>query len=179
MILETNRLILKKLEESDFESLRSLLQSSEAMYAYEGPFNDREVREWFDRQQTRYTDDGFGLWSVIRKADERFIGQCGITLQSYRETRVPEIGYLLCPHSWHAGFATEAASACRQFAFGTLGMKRIYSFIRDTNLPSQRVSLRIGMRQIDTICKRFRGIDMPHFVFRAEQTESQCLSQAF
>lgn len=179
MILETDRLLLRKLEESDFESLRSLLQSSEAMYAYEGPFNDREVREWFDRQQTRYADDGFGLWSVIRKADELFIGQCGITLQSYQETRVPEIGYLLCPDYWHAGYATEAASACKLFAFETLGMERIYSFIRHTNLPSQRVALRIGMRQINTFCKRFRGIDMPHFVFLADQAESEYPSQAF
>ncbi len=140
------------------------------MYAYEGPFSEEEVREWFNRQKRRYAKEGFGLWAVLRKADETFIGQCGITMQPYRERQVPEIGYLLHHACWHMGYATEAATACKRLAFGPMGMERIYSFIRDTNLASQRVALRNGMRHTDTVAKHFRGLEMPHFVFRAERT---------
>lgn len=170
MILETDRLILRELQDCDFAALQSLLQDPAVMYAYEGPFSRQETCGWFEKQKTRYKNDGFGLWSVIRKADDTFIGQCGITMQSYRRQPVPEIGYLLRHACWHAGYATEAAAGCKRLAFGPLGMERIYSFIRDSNLASQRVALRNGMWHTDTVVKHFRGIDMPHFVFCAERT---------
>lgn len=172
MILETERLILRELATSDFTSLRTLLQDPEVMYAYEGSFTHHEVEKWFVRQQARYIAHGFGLWAVIRKEDGIFLGQCGITLQSYGDRQVPEIGYLLCRCHWHRGYATEAAAACKRLAFGPFGMQHIYSFIRDTNLPSQRVALRNGMRCTDTVVKHFRGIDMLHMVFRADNTSA-------
>ena len=168
-ILEPDRLLLRELRDSDFAALRRMLQDPAVMYAYEGPLSDREATEWFERQKMRYAQDGFGLWAAIRKSDDTFVGQCGITMQPYRERRVPEIGYLLCRNCWHAGYATEAAAACKRLAFGPLGMERIYSFVRDSNVASQRVALRNGMRRTDIVVKRFRGVDMPHFVFCAER----------
>ncbi len=86
-------------------------------------------------------------------------------MQPYREQTVPEIGYLLRKNFWHKGYATEAARSCADYASHILGIKRIYSIIRDNNLPSQGVAKRIGMTPDDTIVKHYRGIDMPHIVF--------------
>ena len=78
----------------------------------------------------------------------------------------------LCNHTenkrknfWHKGYATEAARSCADYASHILGIKHIYSIIRDNNLPSQGVAKRIGMTPGDTIVKHYRGIDMPHIVF--------------
>ena len=65
------------------------------MYAYEGAFNGTEVREWLDRQIKRYAEDKVGLWGAVLKENGELIGQCGITMQPYREQTVPEIGYLI------------------------------------------------------------------------------------
>ena len=46
MILETERLVLRKLEQSDFREACKLLQDPEGMYAYEGAYNNQEVQEW-------------------------------------------------------------------------------------------------------------------------------------
>ena len=44
-ILETERLYLRELNETDFDSLCGILQDGETMYAYEGAFSDSEVRD--------------------------------------------------------------------------------------------------------------------------------------
>lgn len=163
MILETERLYLRKLKQSDFEALCRTLQDDEAMYAYEGAFSDAQVHEWLDRQLSRYEKWGFGLWAVILKEDGQFIGQCGLTMQPWKDREVLEIGYLFQRSHWHRGFAIEAASACKRYAFQTLGAKEVCSVIRDSNIPSQKVALRNGMTREDSWTKHYRGVDMPHY----------------
>ena len=165
-ILETERLLLRGLEQGDFKDVCKLLQDDEVMYAYEGSFNDQEVQNWLDRQFGRYRHDGFGLWGVVEKGSNELIGQCGITYQEFDGKRVPEIGYLFKKEFWHKGFAIEAAVACREYAFHTLGFEEVYSIIRDTNIASQKVARRNGMQKVATFIKHYRGVDMPHFVYK-------------
>ncbi len=163
MIIETPRLGLRPLTREDFPALCRTLQDPVAMVAYEGAFSDEEVWDWLDRQLERYARYGnFGLWAVIERASGLFVGQCGLTLQPWKGEAVLEIGYLFQRDRWHRGYATEAARACKAYAFDTLGVAEVCSIIRDTNLPSQRVALRNGMTPRDTMVKHYRGVDMPH-----------------
>ncbi len=75
----------------------------------------------------------------------QLIGQCGVTWKEVRGRRVPEVGYLLGKEFWGRGYAIEAARACKEYAFDTLGFDQVYSIIRDSNLASQRVAIRNGM----------------------------------
>ena len=172
-ILETERLILRELVQDDYNDLCVLLQDDETMYAYEGGFSDLEVQAWLDKQLNRYHTYHFGLWAMIRKDTQEWIGQCGITMQTYKNQEIPEIGYLLQRRYWHQGYATEAAIACREYGFNTLHFPALYSIIRDTNQASQRVALRNGMQQIDSFVKYYRGIYMPHVVFCVKKAESE------
>lgn len=162
MILETERLYLRELVPSDFESLCKILKDKDTMYAYEGAFNDDEVQEWLDRQIARYKKWGFGLWAVVLKETNEMIGQCGLTMQPWKESEVLEIGYLFERSYWHRGFATEAAKACKEYAFETLNATEVCSIIRDTNFASQNVAIRNGMTRVDTWIKHYKGVDMPH-----------------
>lgn len=165
MIFETERLQLRELKQSDFDDVCKLLQDPEVMYAYEGAFSKQEVQDWLDKQYTRYRNNGFGLWAVIDKDSRELIGQCGVTMQDYNDKKVPEIGYLFRKEFWHKGYATEAAKACKKYAFDKLNLDGVYSIIRDNNIASQKVALRNGMKKIDTIIKHYRNVDMPHFIF--------------
>lgn len=162
MILETERLYLRELIPSDFESLCKILKDKDTMYAYEGAFNDDEVQEWLDRQIARYKKWGFGLWAVVLKETNEMIGQCGLTMQPWKESEVLEIGYLFERLYWHRGYATEAAKACKKYAFETLNATEVCSIIRDTNFASQNVAIRNGMTRVDTWIKHYKGVDMPH-----------------
>ena len=84
---------------------------------------------------------------------------------------VLEIGYLFQRDCWHRGYATEAARACKAYAFDTLGAAEASSLIRDANLPSQRVALRNGMTPRDTMVKHYRGVEMPHTRYAVSRTE--------
>ena len=163
MILETERLYLREMNQADFNSLCNILQDEDTMYAYEGAFSDNEVQEWLDRQIARYQKLNFGLWAVILKETDEMIGQCGLTMQPWKETEVLEIGYLFNRVYWHKGYATEAAKACKKYAFETLKADEVCSIIRNTNIASQNVAIRNGMKRKDTWTKYYRGVDMPHY----------------
>lgn len=163
MILETKRLYLREMNPSDFNSLCRILQDEKAMYAYEGAFSDQEVQEWLDRQIYRYQKWNFGLWAAVLKETDKMIGQCGLTMQQWKDQEVLEIGYLFERSHWHQGYATEAAKACKQYAFEKLNASEVCSIIRDSNTASQNVAMRNGMVMKDQWVKHYKGVDMPHY----------------
>lgn len=166
-ILETERLYMREMTQDDFPSLCKSLQDEETMYAYEGAFTDSEAQEWLDRQMARYRKWGFGLWAVMLKENEEMIGQCGLTMQPWKDEEVLEVGYLFERSYWHKGYATEAAKACKCYAFDVLKADEVCSIIRNTNTASQNVAVRNGMTIADTWTKHYRGVDMPHYRYVA------------
>ena len=169
-IIETERLRIRRLVESDLDNLKETLQDPLCMYAYEGPFSDEETKDWLNKQLYRYSSYGLGLWAVEDKITSSFLGQCGLTYQEWKDESVLEIGYLFARKNWGKGYAIEAAKATKEYAFGVLGEKEVCSIIRTTNIPSIKVALRNGMKEKDTYTKHYRGVDMPHIRFVAYNT---------
>ena len=171
MILETERLYLREMRRSDEDALRKILQDEDVMYAYEHPFDNDEVHQWMEKQLQRYQECGFGLWAVILKETDEMIGQCGLTMQDCNGRKVLEVGYLFQKEFWHQGYATEAAVACRDYAFMVLHAEEVYSIIRDNNIPSQNVAKRNGMVIKERLVKHYYGMDMPHLVFCVKRNQ--------
>ncbi len=172
MILETERLCLREMVPSDYEALSKIMQDKDVMYAYNGAFTEEETRGWLERQFARYREYGFGLWAVVLKETGEMIGQCGLTMQPWKDSQVLEIGYLFQKAYWHKGYAAEAARGCKEYAFHKLGADEVCSIIRDTNTASQNVALRNGMTAVDSWVKHFRGVDMPHIRYLVRRTEN-------
>lgn len=186
VILRTPHLELREMTRSDLPTLRAILQDPVTMAAYEGAFDDAMVEEWLERMLTRYRTDGFGLWAVTLREEsggeavggsiheggaQGMIGQCGLSIQHILGEDVIEVGYLFNRALWHRGLATEAAVACRDLAFTTLGVDRVHAQVRDTNIASMNVAIRLGMTVRGRFLKHYRGVEMPHLDFAVDRPE--------
>lgn len=169
IILETERLILREMVEADFPLLCKHLQDADVMYAFEHAYSDAEVQQGLEKQFRRYAQYGFGVWAVILKESGELIGQCGLSMQPCEDGELLEIGYIFQKEHWHKGYATEAAIACREYAFNELNADEVFSLIRDTNIASQNVAERNGMTIQGEFIKHYRGKDMPHYVFSVKR----------
>lgn len=147
-LIETQRLIIREMQQSDYDALCRILCDEEVMSAaYGSAFTPEEAQNWLNRHFKRYEDYGFGLWAVVLKETNEMIGQCGLTLQPWKDKELLEIGYLFQKAHWHKGYATEAAIACREYAFTVLNTDSVCSMIRDTHIASQKVAIRNGMKR--------------------------------
>ncbi|QMU98048.1 GNAT family N-acetyltransferase [Microbacterium esteraromaticum] len=172
MILRTPRLDLREMTDDDMPALCAILQDAETMTAYEGAFDDDMVQAWFTRMRDRYRDDGFGMWAVVLRETGEMIGQCGLTRQHILDEDVIEVGYLFNRAHWHRGYAVEAAAASRDRAFTLLGADRVWAQVRDTNIASMNVAIRLGMTVRGRFVKHYRGVDMPHLAFAIDRQQA-------
>lgn len=145
MILQTERLILRELTMNDLDDLYEILSDPETMAHYPRPKTREESEKWILRNIERYNTDGFGLWAIELKENNQFIGECGITLQNIDGQMLPEIGYHINKNFRKKGYATEAATACRDYGFDKLNFDEIYSYMKYTNIASSRVAEKNGM----------------------------------
>lgn len=135
-VLETSRLRLRQLALDDVDNLLGIFNDPEAMRYYPGTKGRAETVEWINWNLGSYRDHGFGLWAVIRKDTSEFAGQCGLTLQRNVDGRDEvEIGYSFLRGQWNRGFATEAATACRDAAFAWGKRILVYGIERERRQP--------------------------------------------
>jgi len=160
-ILQTSRLTLREFEPEDSNALARVLSDAETMRYYPAPYGRVGVEQWIASNRERYKEDGVGLWAMESKETRELIGDCGIIRQQVDGDHLYEIGYHLRRDFWHRGLATEAAIACREWAFQHLKTERLISLIRPENLPSRRVAERNGM----TLWKEINWRDLPHYVY--------------
>jgi len=113
-----------------------------------GPASVEDIDAGLSRIRKSQGDNGFCFWTLERKADEAFLGYCGLKRTNLPDTPVEndvEIGWRLREDAWGQGYATEAATAVLDWAWANLNAPRIVSFTIPANLASQRVMERIGM----------------------------------
>lgn len=146
IILETERLMLRKINHDDREELLQIWGDAETMRMFPKTLNSQEMSDWIDRNLQRYESYGHGLWAVILKEGQQFAGDCGLVIQEVDGIEELEIGYHFNRNFWGRGLATEAARRCMDYAFNQVGSHRIISMIRPENLPSQRVAERNGLK---------------------------------
>ena len=149
MILKTERLILRELTYDDYAALYAVLADSDIMQHYPYTFDEARVRGWIEKNMRRYREEGFGLWAVVLKETGEMIGDCGITMQNIHGAMLPEIGYHIRADRQRRGYASEAAAACIRYAFENYGFPAVYSYMKYTNIPSQRTAVKNGMKFIE------------------------------
>jgi RimJ/RimL family protein N-acetyltransferase len=165
VVMETERLLIRKITRKDIDALLAIMGKPEVMYAWEHGFTKKDVRKWINRQLTRYRKDGFGYFAVILKENGTLIGQAGLMKSTINGNEAVELGYILDNVYWHNGYGTEAARACLEYAFGELAQKTICCSIRPENGASIRVAERLGMTLCGSHTVIYNEKEMPHLIY--------------
>lgn len=146
MTIETERLLLRDLEPEDLDDLAAMFADAEVMrWIGGGGVLGRDVAEgMIERQRRHYADRGWGQWATVERATGRMIGVCGLILwSSMGGSEELEVAYLLARDAWGKGFATEAATAIRDY--GVAIRPDLVSLVYPDNAASINVARKLGM----------------------------------
>ena len=145
MKIETKRLVIRELRGADVPALAELWTDADAARYMGGP---RKYDEVFQNllEDVRSGQADLDLWPVIEKETGTVVGHFGILDKEVEGITEYELVYVLAKPSWGKGFATEGASALKDYAFKELGLKRIIALIEPENVNSEKVAHRIGLR---------------------------------
>ncbi len=154
MILETERLLLRQPQLGDASDYAAIWSDPEVVRFLSGrTWSLADAEAAIGRMQRHWDWFGIGLFTIVRKEDERVLGRVGFLfwdeqwrngLREKIEPHETEIGWTLGREFWNQGYATESALACRDHAFGPLGLTRVISLIALQNAASIRVAEKIG-----------------------------------
>jgi RimJ/RimL family protein N-acetyltransferase len=143
--LRTERLLLRRWLPQDREPFAALNADPVVMAHFPDVLTRAQSDALVDHIEAGFVQHGFGLWAV--EADGAFVGFTGLSVPSFEADFLPavEVGWRLARHAWGHGWATEAATACLEAAFGPLGLREVVSFTAAGNVRSQAVMRRSGM----------------------------------
>lgn len=146
-VLETARLRLRVLQESDLDAFAAMSADPEVM-RYLGatgqPVDRSGAWRILASMVGHWAFRGYGFFAMEDKATGAFVGRTGL----WQPEGWPglEIGWAVARERWGEGLATEAALAVRDYAFGAMNIPRLISLIRPDNKASVKVAEKIGER---------------------------------
>ena len=163
-MIKTERLLLKMMHEDDFEKIFRIFSDKNVLKAFNlKSFSKDQMKEWINRNLNHQKKYGYGLFSVYLKSNNELIGDCGLEHTEFEGKTCVEIGYDFLSKYWNKGYATEAASAIKEFAINNskINSKSLCSFIRSNNIASKRVSEKIGMIKL----KEYVKYDIDYYLY--------------
>jgi RimJ/RimL family protein N-acetyltransferase len=144
--LETDRLILRALELSDFEAYAGFCSDPQVVpFVFGRPLSRQEAWQSFAAMVGHWALRGFGMWALEDRESREFVGRAGLDYPEALGYADLEAGWLLGRAHWGWGLAFEAAVAVLNFAFYSLDRQQVASVMRPQNLASIRLAERLGM----------------------------------
>lgn len=169
-ILETERLILTPLKETDLDFMTQMKTDPDVMKYTGGVLpHDTVVAGYSKKIEESAWDGETGEWIISLKDGRQPIGSVGIfelpesddDQESVIMTGEIEIGYRSIVEAWGKGYITEAAKAVLEFAFENGDLPKIVACTDHENEASKNILRKIGLQ--DCGLRRCYGLDLPYF----------------
>lgn len=170
-IAVTERLILRHFHIVDAEPMYRVFGDTEVMRFGNGVQTQEWVQTWLQTCLEHYYQTwGFGPYAVVEQRSQDVIGYCGLFyFPDINGQPEVEIGYRLARRAWEKGYATEAAQAVREYAFYSLGIKRLIAIIDPSNAASIRVAKKIGMQfEAEVMLEGYNHPDHVYVVMKSD-----------
>jgi len=177
--LETLRLVLRPFGSADVQPVAQLVndeQLSRNLRTFTYPFSIDDAGRWVGELSGEWETGKSAVFAICRKAtdqilddgaDPLLVGAVGIVIE--QPSNRAEVGFWVGRQYWGQGIATEACVSLLDFAFGQLGLNKVYAECLTRNPASSAVLQKVGMVQEGVLAKHFRK----------SQTEEYCDVQVF
>ncbi|MDR1438935.1 MAG: GNAT family N-acetyltransferase [Clostridiales bacterium] len=143
--LETERLALRPFAESDFDAIHAYMGDEQIKkFMYHEPNTPEDTKKLI---ADSIIDERIFEFGITRKPTGILIGNIGLYIGGKEADGddEAEMGWLINRENQCRGFATEAAKAVMEFAFGQLGLRRIIAHCDSENTASWRIMEKLGM----------------------------------
>ena len=180
IIAETDRLILRTIEEGDAIEQDRLLNTPSVMARLGGVKELHEIEAKHAKAMAMYAREGFSFLFMIEKASGEMVGHCGI--KRVDNPLAPnvgdhEIGWLVREDRWRRGYAEEAMRAILDWAFTRIQAPHVVALTSEANAGSWKLMQKLGMvrrEDLDFADPAFPAEDNPtiQYSLTQEQWES-------
>ncbi|MCF7807340.1 MAG: GNAT family N-acetyltransferase [Candidatus Marinimicrobia bacterium] len=154
--LQTERLTLRPVKESDAEDLYAIFSDPTVMrYGSSTPWTsiDQALKKIsLDREALKKSESL--ILGVIRNDDNKLIGTCSLFDINW-QCRRAEIGYILSSKVWGQGYMNEALHTLLDFGFDELNFHRVEADIDPNNKASERILQKLGFTEEGLLRERW------------------------
>jgi [ribosomal protein S5]-alanine N-acetyltransferase len=142
MYIKTERLLIRKFESKDWQSVHEYTSDSNVMkYIPEGVFSEEDTKEFVNNNIGEKAEK----FPVVLMDEKILIGH--IVFHKYFGEHTYEIGWVFNPKYHNKGYASEAAQATLKYGFEKMKLHRIIATCQPQNTPSNRIMEKIGMEK--------------------------------
>lgn len=141
-VLETERLILRVPDGRDFDAFAAMSEDGDHVQFVGGRLERPAAWRTWAMIAGGWQLRGFSMFSVIEKSTGQWVGRIGPWHPDGWPDR--EIGWGLARGATGKGYGIEAAAACMDHVFHTLGWERVIHIISPQNIPSIALARRLG-----------------------------------
>lgn len=168
--IETERLVLDKLKEDDYESImKNIFENKEISKTYMLPIfnNEEQKKSFFNRLIHGYQNPKFYFWTIKIKNSNEVIGIIN-TVNIDDNKKEIEIGYCINPYHWNNGYATEACKNVIEFLLNETNAESIIAGYFEGNIASLKVMEKCQMTIIKNRFEIIKYNDSDHRVIYLE-----------
>ena len=150
LVLETERLVLRKIDENDVALQDRVLNTPTVMAHLGGVKELHEIEAKHAKTMALFAREGFGFMMMIEKATGDLVGHCGMKLVDNPlapNTGDHEIGWLVREDRWRRGYAHEAMVAVIDWAFSSIDAPYLVALTCESNVGSWKLMEKLGMER--------------------------------
>ncbi|MEO1649082.1 MAG: GNAT family N-acetyltransferase [Pseudomonadota bacterium] len=154
IVLETERLVLRKITENDAALQDRVLNTPNVMQYLGGVKELHEIEARHAITLASYARNGFGFMFMIEKASGELVGHAGmkrVDIPSAPNLGDHEIGWLVREDRWRRGYAHEAISAVIDWAFTRFDPPYLVAITSNRNTASWKLMEKLGMERRDDL----------------------------
>ena len=162
--LTTERLVLRPFTLADAPEVNRLVgdrRIADTTLNIPHPYDESMAGSWIGTH-AEAAERGERVSLAVTVREGGLVGAVGLALTPPHERG--ELGYWIAVPHWGRGYATEAAAAMIDYAFGTLGLRRVVAHCLTRNVASARVMEKVGMQREGTLRAHVIKWDVPEDV---------------